>query len=223
MWYRSFIPHLATVAAPLFRLTSTKTKLQWTPACDQSFATIKALVTQALVLARWERGRDTRVVTDASKVGIAAVLEQRHDRGWRPIAYWSRGMKDAETRYSTTDREWLAVVEAVSKCWRYFLEDHPFLLLSDHAALERKLHKSAIEPPLNDRQARWVEALMSFPLTFQHIQGHDNHVADTLSRVPLTSNSVTVVRTLHIGLLALMKAAAELDKEYQEAVEAIKH
>ena len=64
----------------------------------------------------------TRVVTDASKVGIGAVLEQKHDTGWRPVAFWSRRLKDPETRYHMTDREWLAVVESVSRRWKGFLE-----------------------------------------------------------------------------------------------------
>ena len=218
MWYRNFIPHLATIAAPLFRLTSKRSLIQWSPACAEAFHSIKALVTQAPVLARWERGRKTRVITDTSKVGIAAVLEQQHTQGWRPIAFWSRGMKDAKTRYSTTDREWLAVVEAVSKRWRYFLEDQPFTLLSDHVALERKLHKSTHDPPLNDRQSRWVEALMSFPLTFQHIPGNLNHVADALSRVPLIANSITVIKSIYVGLISLLQIAAEQDPEYHSQI-----
>ena len=61
--------------------------------------------------------------------------------------FWSRKLRDPETRYSTTDREWLAVVEAVTAKWNGFLEDKAFTICSDHAALERKLHKSAHDPP----------------------------------------------------------------------------
>ena len=63
------------------------------------------------------REQDTRVVMDASKVGLGAVLEQRHEEGWRPIAFWSRKLRDPETRYSATDLEWMAVVNAVTKVW----------------------------------------------------------------------------------------------------------
>ena len=115
MWYRSFIPHLAIIAAPLFALTSTKSKFQWTPECGEAVERLKAIITSAPVFARWEGERDTRVVTDASKVGLGAVLEQRHAEGWRPIAFWSRKLRDPETRYSATDLEWMAVVNAVTK------------------------------------------------------------------------------------------------------------
>ena len=63
-------------------------------------------------------------------VVVGAVLEQRHDSVWKPIAFWSRKLLDAETRYSATDLEWLAVVEAVSRVWQYLLENIPFTVRS---------------------------------------------------------------------------------------------
>ena len=102
------------------------------------------------------------------------------------------------------------------KRWRGFLEDKPFTLCSDHAALSRKLDKSSHDPPLNDRQYRWVKALMPFPLNFQYIQGKNNVVADALSRCPVLANSITLVRPLLVGLLEYMKLAAQFDDRYQE-------
>ena len=52
------------------------------------------------------------MTTDASLVGLGVVLEQQHREQWRPVAYWNRKLIDAETRYSATKLEWLAVVEA---------------------------------------------------------------------------------------------------------------
>ena len=221
LWYRSFIPHLATIAMPLFKLTSGRTTFCWTDAATQAMDTLKKLVSSAPCLARWEHERETRVVTDASKVGVGAVLEQEHGTGWRPVAFWSRGLRDAETRYSTTDREWLAVVEAVSRRWRGFLEDRPFSIHSDHAALERKLCKSGHDPPVTDRQSRWIEALLPFPFTFKYIKGADNTVADALSRCPLVANTVTLVRSLWTGLVALMRVAANADEDYKRLKEEV--
>ena len=216
IWYQSFIAHFATIAAPLFALTSTKKKFEWSEAATQAVKTLQHLISNAPCLARWDRELPVRVVTDASKIGLGAVLEQRHQDEWRPVAFWSRKLRDPETRYSTTDREWLAVVEAMTAKWNGFLEDKAFTICSDHAALERKLHKSAHDPPVTDRKSRWIERLMPFALTFEYIKGENNVVADALSRCPLVANTITVVRSMLAGLMKRIKFAAESDPEYEE-------
>ena len=111
----------------------------------------------------------------------------------------------------------MAVVEAISLIWPHFLEDIPFTVRSDHAALERKLHKSTHDPPVSARQARWIERLLPFALQFQHIPGKDNVVADTLSRHPhLYLNTTTVLSAQLAGLLHRMATAAEDDQEYKD-------
>ena len=218
MWYKSFIPHVSTIAAPLFPLTSEKKKFEWTDKATQAVEALKKSILEAPVLAKFDRDLPTRVTTDASAVGIGAVLEQEHGSQWRPVAFWSRKLKDAETRYSATDIEWLAVVDSITLTWRHMLEDIPFLIRSDHKALERKLMKSAQDPPLLPRQIRWIERLMPYSYTFQYIKGSENLVADALSRCPYMLNSVTVVHSVLAGLLARMKIAATQDIQYQQDV-----
>ena len=130
----------------MFPLTTEKKKFEWTEKATQAVEALKKATLEAPVLAKLDRELPTRVTTDASYVGIGAVLEQQHGNQWRPVAFWSRKLKDAETRYSVTDIEWLAVVDAVTLIWRYMLEDIPFLIRADHKALERKLMKSAQDP-----------------------------------------------------------------------------
>ena len=115
MWYRAFIPNVASLAAPLFPNTSPKKCIEWTDEIESAVSALKEALVTTPVLARYDRDLETRVVTDASITGLGAVLEQKHGDDWRPIAYWSRKLIDAETRYSATDLEWLAVVEAVSR------------------------------------------------------------------------------------------------------------
>ena len=220
MWYKSFIPHVSTIAAPLFPLTSAKRRLQWSEEATLAVNALKDAVLSAPTLIRFDKALPTRVTTDASSVGIGAVLEQLAVNEWKPVAFWSRKLKDAETRYSTTDTEWLAVVEAISLVWRHFLEDIPFVVRSDHKALERKLHKSAHDPPISGRQARWIERLMPFALTYEYIPGEENKVADALSRYPYTTclNTVTVMHTKLAGMLPRIKLAAEQDEAYQRTL-----
>ena len=183
---------------------------------------LKEAIVKAPALARYDAGCPTRVTTDASAVGVGAVLEQYHPPDWRPVAFWSRKLRDAETRYSATDLEWLAVVDAVTLVWRHFLEDLEFTVRTDHQALERKLHKSAHDPPISARQARWIERLMPYHLHFEYIKGGENVVADALSRHPCARlNTVTVVSAQLAGLLQRIALAAEQDAEYSELWERV--
>ena len=114
MWYKSFIPHVSTIAAPLFLLTSERKKFEWTDKATQAVEALKKAILEAPVLAKFDCELPTRVTTDASSVGIGAVLEQLYGDQWHPVAFWGRKLKDAETRYSATDLEWLAVVNSVT-------------------------------------------------------------------------------------------------------------
>ena len=214
VWYRIFIPRFSSLAAPLFELTSVKRRFQWNEACESAVTAIKDALTSAPVLARWDPALPTRIITDASKVGVGAALEQQHQDQWRPVAFWSRKLKDAETRYSATDLEWMAVVIPVTRVWHWMLEGVPFKVLSDHKALGTKLHKGNHDPPLNDRQSRWVESLAPFSFDFEWIPGQDNTVADALSRYPVQVNSATVIHALLAGLEHRLKLAARADMDY---------
>ena len=214
------MPHLATLAAPLFSLTFTVRGFRWTPEATEAVEAIKRAMVSLPTLGQYKHKLDTRVTTNTSTVGIGAVLEQHYQEHWKPVAFWSRKLRDAELRYSAMDLEWLAVVEAVLVTWRHFLEDRLFTLRSDHCAPAHKLAKSAHDPPILSRQARWIEPLMPFPLTFQHIPGNENVVADALSHYPTALLcQVTLVSLLMYQCLHLIKLAAARDPEYVQLVQ----
>ena len=73
-------------------------------------------------------------MADASDKAVGAVLQQRIENQWFPIAYFSRKLKPSETRYSTFDRELLAVY-LVIKHFRHFVEGREFFVLTDHKPL----------------------------------------------------------------------------------------
>ena len=105
----------------------------WTSDCADAFATLKSHLVQAPVLSYpcFDRAaNEFSLQTDASAVGIGAVLEQ----GGHVIAYASRSLTAPERQYSVIQRECLAVVYALKQFRHYLLGRH-FQLLTDHAPL----------------------------------------------------------------------------------------
>jgi len=68
---------------------------------------------------------------NASACGVGAVLQQYVDSQWYPIAYFSRQLQPSETKYSTFDRELLAVYLAI-KHFCHFIEGREFTVFTNH-------------------------------------------------------------------------------------------
>ena len=86
-YYRNFIPNMSTIAEPLTRLTRKHVRVEWGGEAEQAMRELKGAVLQAQELTVWDGEREIRVTTDASDVGMGAILEQLNDEGeWRIVA-----------------------------------------------------------------------------------------------------------------------------------------
>ena len=117
------------------------------------------------------------VRTDGSGVGIGAVLLQYYDHTPFPVSYASRKLSISEVKFSTVERECLAIVFAVQKFSVYLL-GKPFLLEVDHRPLVY-LNKMR---NLNSRLARWSLCLQPYDYSIVYLPGVENVGADYLSR-----------------------------------------
>ncbi|XP_075715620.1 STE20-like serine/threonine-protein kinase [Rhinoderma darwinii] len=77
-YYRRFIPNFASLAAPLTDLTKGKdsVRVKWTPEAEQSFQALKNILCAQPVLITPDFKREFILQTDASDVGLGAVLSQ---------------------------------------------------------------------------------------------------------------------------------------------------
>ena len=215
-YYRMFVPNFSAVAAPLSAMTRKDSRVIWSDEAQKALDTIIDTLKNAPPLMVWDSTRQTRVTTDASLVGIGAILEQYDDvdSKWKPIAYWSRKLLPPQTRYHTTDREWLAVVEALTNAWWFWLRDRDFILRTDHSPLKSLLQTPS--PHLSHRQSRWVEKLQPYRFTFEHIRGDNNKVADALSRAPEFECRAIEIHSPPALQMSQIKTAAQNDPEYSQ-------
>ena len=97
-YYRKFIPHFATVAAPLSDLTKKNVKVfEWSEDCEDAFLCLKELLCTAPVLNTPDLNNEMILQTDASNRGVGAVLSQMDSEGEEhPIAYVSRKLLPRE-------------------------------------------------------------------------------------------------------------------------------
>ena len=110
-YYRRFIQGFAEVAKPLHRLTEHAVNFSWTAECQEAFENLRSRLTRAPILAFPDYTLPFVLDTDASDLGIGAVLSQVSSLGQEQVvAYGSRLLSKAERNYSVTRRELLAVV-----------------------------------------------------------------------------------------------------------------
>ena len=178
-YYQKFIPHFATIAAPLTDAMKkgTPTNLQWDPQMDIAYRQLKASISNDPVLHLADVSRGFVLRTDASDKGIGGVLLQDHGGTLFPVEYVSRKLKDAESRYAVVERECLALVWAIQK-FQPYLYGREFILQTDHSPLTF-LHQGKLE---NARLMRWAVLLQQYRFRIQAIKGSDNVGADFLSR-----------------------------------------
>ncbi|GKD63648.1 reverse transcriptase domain-containing protein [Tanacetum coccineum] len=146
--------------------------------CILAFQTLKKKLTEALILIAPNWDQPFEIMCDVSDYAICAVLGQRIEKHFRPIHYASKTMTEAESNYTTTEKEMLAVVYAFEK-FRSYLIINKSVVYTDHSALKFLFNKKDAKA----RLLKWVLLLQEFDFKVIDTKGVENYAADHLSRL----------------------------------------
>ena len=181
-FYHRFIPGCARILQPLHNMLTGSSKsdqrLVWTPDAEAALTEVKEALSNATLLVHPQSDAPTCIITDVSDIAVGAVLQQQINFVWSPLAYFSRKLSPAETRYSTFDRELLVVYLAI-KHFRHSIKGRQFFIITDHKPLTFALASQSKHR--SPRQIRYLDFISQFTSDIRFLKGSSNAAADALS------------------------------------------
>lgn len=178
-YYKDMWRNRSQTLAPLTALTSIKRPFQWTQVEQNAFDAAKRMISENVLLAYPNFNETFELYTDASERQLGGVIMQRG----RPLAFWSRKCTETQQRYTMNKNELLSALEMLKE-FRSILWARPIKIFTDH--------KNSIQAVFNNPQMlRWRLEIEEFGPEMKYIRGHDNIVADALSRLPFQEEVVT--------------------------------
>ena len=197
-----FIQGLSSLRVSLQGLIKKDSEYLWTAAHQHAFENIKEAICKETLLAYYDKDKPVFIEVDASGQGLGAVLLQgniledelenssqtegrflQFRNRLRPIAYASKSLSDAETRYSNIERELLGVVWAVEHFHHYTFANK-INIISDHKPLH-PLFSGKTLVSCSARTARLLLKIVDKDIRFYYQNGPTMHISDALSRLPI--------------------------------------
>lgn len=178
-YYRKFVKDYAKIANPMIKYLKKDKKINTNdPEYIQAFEILKLNIIKHPILKFPDFTKSFTLFTDASNYAIGAVLTQEG----QPVCYASRSLNDHEKNYSVTDKEFLAIVWAVTY-FRPYLWGKRFQIITDHLPI-KYLNKKFSGKEFSQRTQRWLLKLQEYQFDIEYLKGKENKVADFLSRIP---------------------------------------
>ena len=184
-FYQQFVERFQAVAAPLTAMFKADFEWEWTAVHQASFDKLKQAMINATHLSAIDPRQPYQLYTDASKDCVGATLAQRCPHGkykghLRPIAFMSRKMQPAETRYRIREQELLVIVIALKQWFHLLRGPQQVYVQTDHESLR---YLKTCPRPLTPLQARWSQFLEEYNLTLWYVTGLEGSAADACSRL----------------------------------------
>ena len=159
-YYRWFVKDFAKIARPLHEMMRKENKWNWGERQQKAFEELKERFTTEPVLVTPDLDKEMRMEADALDFATEEILSMKcEDEKWRPVAYISKLLNEAERNYEIHNKEMLAIIWYL-EAWRYFLEEakDQFEIQTDYKNLKYFMKAQK----LNQRQARWLLYLSGF-------------------------------------------------------------
>lgn len=158
-----------------------KSKVPWDDSANLAFEQCKLSLQKAVTLSHPRNDVPISLMCDASDTCVGAVLQQHIEGKWQPLGYFSKKLSETQKKYSTYDRELLAIYMAI-QYFRKLFEGRELIVFTDHKPLTYAFSKlnSNAEIPRRTRQLLFIS---EFTTDIRHVGGQQNVVADSLSRV----------------------------------------
>nr|KAJ0221935.1 hypothetical protein LSAT_V11C200059080 [Lactuca sativa] len=160
------------------QLLQKKVDFEFNEACKDGFDKLKELLTSTPIIQAQNWDLPVEIVYDESNYAICTVLGQKNGISSHVIYYASRTLDNAQSNYSTTEKELLAIVFALEKIMQYLLGTK-VIVYSDHTALKYLMTKK----DANSRLIWWIILLQEFDLEIRDKRGCENLVVDHLSQI----------------------------------------
>ena len=204
--YRRFIKGYASVTRPLNLLVSgdnancKKALIEWTEECQIAFDKLKELCTSTPILAYVNYKKPFQLQTDASDLGLCAVLYQRDDENHqRVIALASRSLSNTERNYPAHKLEFLVLKWAITDRFHEYLYGGQFDVYTDNNPLTYILTLAKLDAT----GQRWVASLANYDFRIFYKSGKTNIEADALSRIPRDGHSLIDTPTVKAIMTAV--------------------
>eukprot|EP00253_Pinus_taeda_P026994 PITA_26994 len=159
-YYRRFIEQFSKIALPLFKLLTKDVLFNWNENCQQAFELLKNKLSTAPVLRGPNWSLPFHIFTDASETAVGASLGQKEESCTYAIYFISKNLTPAESNYTVTEKETLAIIYAVNK-FRHYITGYEVFVHTDHSAIKHLMNK----PITSGRVTRWLLLLQEFNIT----------------------------------------------------------
>ena len=211
----SYIPDMSEKTAALRVLLKDDTLWTWDKPQEEAFETIKNSLTSAPVLKLYNSREPVALQVDASQNGLGAALLQ----DGKPVAYASRALSEAETRYAQIEKELLAIVFGAEKFYQY-IYGRETEVQTDHKPLEAVFKK-----PLNKVTPRLQRMMLRLQrygtdLKVRWLPGKELFIADTLSRATSENEPNNLEEELNYVVHSMVRDLAMSEGRKQEIKEA---